>query len=232
MNELMQAILTAMTIIVTAAVYVFCIKTLLPRLVIKRRYYIEGNLGRGLKKYRSDDGRAVVYEPHPSVRKYIRQYALVNDNGHKYLECQVDRGVNRLIYTVIMLDRYDRVIDVLEIEEVTAKRELTQTVYLHADTSYIALIIGSVNKEKLPNSDVSYYRKRDVGVFGASVFFLTLVAGFVMSYAFEYFLKSIGVARVTSASLLVALLSAVAACVLSIVILLIFCSKKNVRVVK
>ena len=126
MNEIIQAVLMALTMIVTLAVYAFLVKVIIPGYVVKRKYYIDGNLGRGLRKYKSEDGRAIIYEPHPSIRKYIKQYALVCDGGHKYLECNMDRGVNRLIYTVIMLDRNDKVIDALEVEEVTAKRDLTQ----------------------------------------------------------------------------------------------------------
>ena len=104
MNEIIRTIMSAVAIIVTVAVYVFVIKMVIPRFFIKRRFLYDGHLGRGLKKYQSENGRAIVYEPHPSIRKYIKQYALVSDGGHKYLECNVDEGVTRTLPMQCMVE--------------------------------------------------------------------------------------------------------------------------------
>ncbi len=229
MNELIQTILSAVTILVTVVVYAFLIKVVLPRFLVKRKFSYDGHLGRGLKKYKSENGRAIVYEPHPSVRKYIKQYALVSDGGLKYLECNVDEGVNRIIYNVVMLDRKDKVLDVIEVEEVTAKRSLTQSVYLHPDTSYIALIVTSVNKEKLPNSDISYYTKKDIAVFGLMTAYLTLIASLIVCGTAHNIIHSLGMTA-ASGFFLPSLLAAIIAGVLSVLILIMTCNDKNVRV--
>ena len=218
----------------TACAYVFCIKFLLPKYVIKRGYYIEDNLGRGLKRFVSDSGRALLFEPHPSIRKYIKQYALVSEKGNKYLQCYVDRGANRLTYSIIMLDRNDKVIDVVEVEEVTAKRNLTQPVYLHPDTSYVALIVGSVNKAKLADSAVSYYTQNSIVIFGMVTAAITLVASLIFSLSFSNFMSNVG-AGVSSDGViyfLTSLIAAVAAGVISSLLLLMDCNKNNVRVIK
>ena len=232
MNELITAVQLAALMVATVCVYFFLVKMVFPRFLIKRRYFTEGNFGRGLRKFRSEDGRALLYEPHPSVRKYIKQYALVNDGGTKYLECYVDRGVNRMIYNVVMMDRNDKVIDCIEVEEVTAKRELTQPVYLHPDTSYIALIISSVNKEKLPGGDVSYYQLKDIMKLGAAVAALTLVASLALISMFSGFVTSLGASYVDAPLFLPSLIAALVGGGSSVGILLYYCGKKNIRVKK
>ena len=218
----------------TVGAYAFSMRYFLPKYVIKRGYYIEENLGRGLKKFVSDNGRALLYEPHPSIRKYINQYAIVCENGNKYLQCFVDRGANRMIYSVIMIDRNDKVIDVLEVEEVTAKRTLTQPVYLHPDTSYVALILGAVNREQLPNSYVSYYTMKSIITFGVVSALLTWVASMTVSMSFYNFLSYAGVKIGLNGALCILMSLAVAAAVgvLSALLLIMDCNKKNVRVIK
>lgn len=234
MNEIIQAILFTVVMLATLCAYVFCVRYVLPKFVIKRGYYIKDNLGRGLKKYVSDNGRALLFEPHPSIRKYIKQYALVCDGGNKYIQCYVDRGANRMIYSVIMLDRNDTVLDVIEVEEVTAKRTLTQPVYLHPDTSYVALILGSVNREQLPNSPVSYYTRKSIVAFGFITAAITFVASLIFSLSFANVMGGLGVVLKVSGGIfaLTSMIAAVAAGVLSAVLLLMDCAKKNVRVIR
>ena len=235
MNDLIQSVLYAIIMLATIGAYAFSMRYFLPKYVIKRGYYIEENLGRGLKKFVSDNGRALLYEPHPSIRKYINQYAIVCENGNKYLQCFVDRGANRMIYSVIMIDRNDKVIDVLEVEEVTAKRTLTQPVYLHPDTSYVALILGSVNREQLPNSYVSYYTLNSIIAFGAISALLTWLVSMILSMSLFNFMLHSGVKLGSDGGLIYFLISiAVAAAVgvLSTLLLIMDCNKKNARVIK
>ena len=230
MENLIQTILFASSICVLAVVYVFLIKNIIPRFLVKRRYFVDGNLGRGIKKYQSEKGRAVVYEPHPSIRKYVKQYAIVKSDGYKYLQCDMDSGVRRLVYSVIMFDCNDKILDVIEVEEITSRRPFTQTVYLHSDTSYIAFILNSVNMQELPNGAVSYYNLRDVSVFGGAVALLTFCLMPLTGALISRFLEITAGCVVNAELLLPSLFTAILAGVLSVVIFIRSCNKKNVRV--
>ncbi len=233
MNKVIQMVLASVVIIFAIAAYVFIIKNVLPRFVIKRRYFCDENLGRGLKKYKSENGRAVVYEPHPSIRKYIKQYALISDGGYKYLECSLDSGVNHIVYNVVMLDRNDKILDVIEVMEFTAKRQLSQMVYLHPDTSYIALTVSAANGERIPSGDISYYRRKDVILFGAAVALLTFALSWVLGVAIDFILHNIGINVMEISDFMFgSLRAAITAGILSVVVLVKTCNKKNVKVVK
>ena len=233
MNDIITAVLMVVLCVILVSVYTYSFGRIFPKYVIKRRYKIQENLGRGLKKFTFKNGRAVIYEPHPSIRKYISKYALVVKDGHKYLECNIDAYVKRFTYTVVMLNNKNKVIDVIEVDDYVPGAAMGHPVYLHADTSYVALILRCVNGEKLPDTDShGYYRMRDILLFGALSAIGGFFAYFTFSSAFDVFISCVNAEPVVysfdffaalGASFLVGIISAVA--------LLLFCNRRNVRVV-
>ena len=232
MNDIIVAILMAVLAILCLSAYLFCIRKVLPRYVLKRRYFINKHLGRGLKKYTSEDGRAVVYEPHPHVRKYIKKYALVARGGHKYLECSIDRAVKRISYTVIMLNNKDKVLDVVEVNDITAKMTVSHPVYLHEDTSYVALIVQSVNGETLTDGGICYYLARDIGLFALASAVLTFALHTLFSVQLDVLVAKLnGEAAEIALHLGSGLTSSLAVALASAVIILLYCSRKNLKVI-
>ena len=117
--------------------------------VLRAKCGFRESADRGLRKYRYPSGRSVVYEPHPSIRKYVTNYVLFTNNGYKYLKCKLDEEISRLKYSVIMFNNRNRVIDVLEVDERNFSEFETAELQLHQDTSYILLKLNEVNGEPI-----------------------------------------------------------------------------------
>ena len=143
--------------ILVLALYVALVSDILPHLFLKLRCVMRGNLGRGLKKCVFPTGRSVLYEPHPSIRKYINKYLLFTSDGYKYVRCCFDCGVNKISYTVVMLNNNDKVIDVISVTEDVKRHGASANVMLHPDTSYVAVTVSRVNG--LVNKKISVYNK-------------------------------------------------------------------------
>ena len=233
MNDAVLAVLMAVLIIVCFTAYMFSMGRVFPKYIISRRYNIRGNLGRGLKKFTSSDGRAVVYEPHPSIRKYINKYALVAKSGHKYLECSIDSAVRSLTYTLVMLNNKNKVIDVLEVDDQVARLSVTHPVYLHADTSYVALILSHVNGEKLEGVDeYGYYKARDIGLYALMSAGASFIAYLIFSLASDAFIAAVSAESVKySFNFFSALAASLLVGIISALMLMLFSNRRNVRVV-
>ena len=150
--------------------YILLISDVLPRCFLRIRYSYIPSLGRGLKKYKFPNGRGILYEPHPSMRKYVNKYLLFVSDGYKYLKCCFDECVGEIKYSVAMIDNKDKVIDVISVEEQTRYTGGSETVLLHPDTSYVALVLDSVNG--IENERLFSYAKLS----GVIMYFLSVVA--------------------------------------------------------
>ncbi len=148
------------TLIVVA--YLILMRGVLPKRVLKSYSLDADDLGRGIRKMKTETERAIVYEPHPSIRKYLHQYALYTDMGYKKLICNVDTTVRELAYVVQMFDNCNRRIDVLQIEDIPDKYGRTSEIVLHPETSYVALSLKSINGAYLTRAAERYYRVVDL----------------------------------------------------------------------
>ena len=146
MEQIINLIFLLFLLVLGIIFYFVLMVTVLPKL-LKIESSVRTSSDRGLKKYIYPEGRGIVYEPHPSIRKYVNRYLLYTKDGYKYLKCKVDVSVDRLSYSVVMFDRHNRVLDVIEVSEKNISSEETQSIILHGDTSYIAFILDSVNEE-------------------------------------------------------------------------------------
>ena len=144
MEQVIQSILLLFLMILELILYFILMVTVVPK-ILKIGCSVRESFDRGLKKYRYPTGRGIAYEPHPSIRKYIHRYILFTNDGYKYVKCKLDESITQLNYTVIMFDRKNKVIDVIDISEKNTQQGETQAVLLHPDTSYITLILDSVN---------------------------------------------------------------------------------------
>ena len=77
MENVLEAVSQLFIFIASLVVFAAVIKSLIPAVSLKVHYSVDRWLGRGIKRYKYPSGRAVVYEPHPQVRKYINKYAIV-----------------------------------------------------------------------------------------------------------------------------------------------------------
>lgn len=157
MRVIIVSVATLAVLVAMLVLYIIVMNAVLPRVFMKMKSDTAQNLGRGLKRYTYPSGRGIVYEPHPSVRKYVEKYALFTNDGYKYLQCRTGKDVSKISYSVVMIDRHDAVIDVLDVSETPKAGKKTAPLLLHQDTSYVALEIKSVNGYGIRNRGMFYY---------------------------------------------------------------------------
>ena len=185
MENVMSAIAYGMTVIVSLVLFVIVIKTLIPAFLLKVKYSLDAALGRGCKKFTYPTGRAVLYEPHPSVRKYINKYLLLVNDGYKYLKCYVDLGVKNLKFNVIMFNNKDKVIDVVSVTAQNGASSQLREVLLHPDTSYVALDLETANGYDVKRLVSGYYTLLQLACYFAAVLFATFFELLYVSGAIE-----------------------------------------------
>ncbi len=156
MENIVNSVCLAVLILIEIAFYFTVVGVILPKWFIRIRYTVKGSTDRGLKKYTYPDGRGVIYEPHPSIRKYINRYALFTNEGYKYIKCRLDGGVKRLNYTVIMFNNRSKVIDVIDVNEIKPRNCETNAIAIHQDTSYVSLVLNSVNGDRIDRRALLY----------------------------------------------------------------------------
>ncbi|MBE6588965.1 MAG: hypothetical protein E7643_02185 [Ruminococcaceae bacterium] len=182
MSSILQCIFLVALFVIGSIFYVFLMKSVFP-LILKLQYRGIKLHDRGLKKYRYEEGRAVTYEPAPSMRKYISQYALFTDRGYKYICCKTDSAVRYLSYHVAMFDNRNRVIDTIEVTEQLRSIGKTAPVMLHSDTSYVHLNLISVNDVEFDSSFPLYCRWYRVALYLLLNVLLTLAEIVLVTFA-------------------------------------------------
>jgi len=178
MEKILNPIALALLFCIVVAVYTQLSSNILPKLFLRLHFDLSESLGRGLKKFTYPEGRAVVYEPHPSIRKYVRRYALYTAGGFKYLKMKLDRDVKSLGAVVVMFDNKNRQIDTLSLNGSSLYGEESPAVLLHHRTSYVSLTVISVNGVELERRPPVYYHWYSaliyVTVYAILTFFLLL----------------------------------------------------------
>lgn len=154
-------------------IYYALIATILPKYVLKIRCSVTESKDRGLKKYVFPSGRAVVYEPHPQIRKYVESYVLFTNGGYKYVKCRLKEGVRDIKYSIIMFNNENKVIDILEVNERVNDLD-TDTLLIHQDTSYISFVLNSVAETSLKVQAPFYCRWKDLTAYVGLTSVLTL----------------------------------------------------------
>ena len=153
MEKIIEITFLAILYVLSFGVSMWLIANHIPKHVMKIGYSVSDKLGRGLKKIVYPDGRAVVYEPHPAVRKYVNKYLLFTMDGYKYLQSKVGAGVKSYTASIVVFDNRNRVIDNFDISEVVGS-SLTHPVRLHHKTSHVAYVLTSVNGKALDRKSV------------------------------------------------------------------------------
>ena len=124
--------------------YAFILGTVIPKYFLVLEYRGSVN-GRGLRKYSFPSGRAVTYETHPALRRFIPMYALICKDGFKYLKINSAPSVYYLNYDIVAFDNVGRVIEIINVKEHIRTGECAKSVIIPAETSYISLVLYRVN---------------------------------------------------------------------------------------
>ena len=141
--------LEAVLFLVFVSIYVFAVGTLLPRIFLKIKYTPGAPTDRGLRKYVFPEGRGIVYEPHPSIRRFVKLYILFVKDGAKYVRCKLADSVSFFGYAAVVFDNQNRVIDVVKVNDTVFADGTSRSVRLPKETSYIGFVLYSVNGKRL-----------------------------------------------------------------------------------
>ena len=186
MEQIIKIILLGVLGILELMLYFILVATVAPK-ILKAYCATRTTSDRGLKKYVYPNGRGIAYEPHPSLRKYVPHYLLFTEDGYKYVRCQLDNSVESIYYSVVMFDRHNRVIDVIDVAETQISDREARPVMLHADTSYIALVLDSVNDVPIKHETVIRCHLWQLAIYTTVIGVLCFAQMVLMTEAFRYF---------------------------------------------
>ncbi len=188
--SLIQSILT---ILAMAVIYVYLVASVYPWLTMHLAWCQKKTCpDRGLLRVRFPEGRGVVCEPSPRVRRYIPRYALFTSEGSKYIRCRVDRRVNYIRYDVVTFDRRGRLLDVLEVAERLSSEGATRAVRLPTDTAYACVIPRKVDGEYLGKEMAVGYAPLGIGIFTGLTVLTTVFVGNVIHGELTYIFSELG----------------------------------------
>ena len=168
--------------------YVFLMSSVLPKWLLRIECSHGAGRDRGLRKYKYPTGRGVVYEPHPSVRKYVNLYALYTHNGYKYFKCKPDISVRRISYDIVIFDNKNRIIDVIGVEENLKSLGTMSTVALPRETSYVSFCLNSVGADSFKPRFSLYYSLKNVLIYGAAVAVVSFAQMLALGIGLERFI--------------------------------------------
>lgn len=171
----------AIILVCSICIYSLLVSSFLPKVLLSP--IVGGSLhDRGIRKCVFAEERAVVYEPKLTARRYVNQYVLYTENGGKYIKCKLSRKVENIKYELVVYDRKNKPIEVLEISQTAGEGGYTSAVLLPSETSYVNLQLCSVNKVDFKEKDVDFYDVKRAILFFVLVFALTMAVGLLANY--------------------------------------------------
>lgn len=231
-EQILDVVSYGMLIIVSLVAFSALLKYVIPRVSLRVRYALEKSLGRGLKTYKYPTGRAVLYEPHPAIRKYINKYLLFVNDGYKYFKCTLDDGVRAVKLEIVMLSNGHKVIDVLTVSMQIDAQATSPEVLLHPETSYIAINLQEVNGSSVKRLMKAYYSVWQLTLYFILVCALTfLEINTVSTLAVKLFMVVLKLKSITILPLALYLLSSFAVAAAAVFFVVIGGRKKGIEVV-
>lgn len=132
-------------LIINFLLYVFLVSQVYPKLFLRVSWSKSDIKDRGIKKYAFDGGRAILYEPSISCRKYIKQYILSVNDGKKYLKCLIDERIESIRYEAAVFDANDRFVRLIEVCEPIKSEGDSSAVLLPPETAFVSLNVREIN---------------------------------------------------------------------------------------
>ncbi len=172
--------------VIGVALYLFLISRILPDIFLRPSKENSRRTGRGIKKYKYKDGRAIVYEPSLKAGRYIRQYIISKNSSDKFLKCMVDERIEKISYTVIAMDAGDRVVGMIDVDDKVNNNEYTKAVVLPTETSYVDIIVNEVNGCIVADRDKILFSGRSMLIYiGCSALMTSILSAVIYSIASE-----------------------------------------------
>lgn len=184
MNTIIMYIENAVMLIMALTLYLYLVPSVFPQLTLKPAWKAtrRGKVlleGRGVRKLVFPEGRAIIYEPAPKIRRFIHRYALIKQDGCVYIKCRIHDRVAFIHYDVAAFDRAGRLLDVLSISERILEQGHTRTVRLPRETAYVSITLRKVDKMYLDRSVTLKLAPKGVWTCVALTALTTMVLAFV-----------------------------------------------------
>ncbi len=208
MEEIVLLIMNGLTVPISLAVYLYLVVSVYPRLILRLvwraptddkfsiRTLFKGRAktsllpsgDRGIRKLVFPEGRAIVYEPAPQYRRFIRNYALIKQDGCTYMKCRIHEQIAHLRYDVTAFDSKGRLLDVLNVSERITERGCTRVVRLPRATAYARLTLRKADGMYMGREVTAGYSVASIIVYtGLSVVTAMIVASVLYNGVAEIF---------------------------------------------
>ena len=172
----------SLILFLSAVVYVYLVGRVFPYLTMhltvrlpERGMYPEGD--RGIRRVKFPDGRAVIYEPIPEIRRFMPEYALIKREGVTLIKCRIHENIRHIRYDVAAYDARGRLLDVLGVRELITERGYTRSVRLPRNTAYVRMILRKADGMYEERRKTVGYKFAGMGILWALTMLSTLVTG-------------------------------------------------------
>lgn len=181
-DDIIRFIMEMLLYMISIAVYVFIVGSILPSRLLCLEYKEGKTNDRGIKKYSFPDGRSIVYEPHPSIRRYVKSYMLFEKDGTKYIRCTIPPEVKSIDYGAVIFDNNNKVVDVVRVSEDVCALEMSGSVKLPTETSYISFLLYEVNGKRIMKERQFDFDAKQKKIFVGITVLLTVIEAFALRF--------------------------------------------------
>jgi hypothetical protein len=163
--------------------YVAVVGIVFPKVFLEKFERNSALMERGIKKYIFAQGRAIVYEPAVKMRKYVEQYILSAYENRKTLKCKINEKIQNINYDVAVFDCNDKLIGLFTFFDPISEKGYTHDELLPAETSYISLVVRSVNGKEISNEAIVFRKRKAKKKFSICVIVATVLESLFMKSA-------------------------------------------------
>lgn len=176
-------------LVTSMALFVALLTVILPKLFLKVKFRVKEPTDRGIKRYIYNGKRCVVYETGNQINKYIKNYLLLEGDNCKILRCKTANRIVYLDYDVVVFDRYDKVVGVINVKENMVSGNFTRRVELPEETSYVRIILRKANNislKKKKEKPIAYISKGKIFLYSLAAMVVTVLEVFALKVACAY----------------------------------------------
>lgn len=166
--------------LVSVVTYIMLETVILPQRMIKSSFRIKEPHDRGVKRCLFKGKRCIVYKSGNSNKKYIQQYAIIQDEGKKLLKCKVSPAVEYIDYDIVLFDRCNKPFKVMNVKEDILGVDYTRSTVIPNETSYVTLVIKRVNKTVFKRPPCVKVKGGSIFGFGLVTILLTAIEGYII----------------------------------------------------
>ena len=183
---MMLMVISLSVLVASVILYVLLMTVILPKAMLKVVYKVDKPKDRGTKKCIFDGKHCMVYTSTKENKQFIKQYVLLQEEGHKTLTCKLTPVVKYIDYDIVLFNRYNKAFKVINVKEDISSAELTRATMLPDETAYVNIVVRKVNHTSLKKAPTVKMKKKSISLFALVVALITAVEGFVIRSCCSY----------------------------------------------